>query len=236
MVVDSRMPVLARLGASTRSYSALGSEQLAKSGLSPQGRPRDIGYTTDMSMSAALAAELVVLTEALDDPDADLNVLLGQLAHDAGIAVPSFLGLAINVALDLSDSPIIFSSFSFGAGSGIASSLLVPISAPDASAVQVVFYAGVPGAFIGLAADAGIALGLAPDACVLDAHLTPPPASSSEAGSTALSTLVVVNRAVGVLVDRGFTPEAALQELRRRAEAEGSRLHDAAQAVLRSVT
>jgi len=50
-----------------------------------------------MKISAALAADLGILTAALDEPGADVLHSLHQLGLDAQAAVPSYLGLSVTV-------------------------------------------------------------------------------------------------------------------------------------------
>ena len=49
-----------------------------------------------MKIGAALAADLDILTAALDEPGADVLHTLHQLGVDAQAAVPTYLGLRVN--------------------------------------------------------------------------------------------------------------------------------------------
>jgi len=61
-----------------------------------------------MKISAALAADLGILTAALDEPAADVQHSLHRLGVDARAAVPTYLGLSVIV--DGSDRPFTFST------------------------------------------------------------------------------------------------------------------------------
>ena len=52
-----------------------------------------------MDISEALAADLALLTEALDEPGIGIADTVRQLAADVGMAVPSFLGLTVRPAV-----------------------------------------------------------------------------------------------------------------------------------------
>lgn len=78
------------------------------------------------------------------------------------------------------------------------------------------FYASKAGAFVDLAADLAGILSLAPGLLILDGHLTIPDQDSD----MGLGSISLVNQAIGVLIDRGCSPEDAfgeLQQLSRRA-------------------
>jgi hypothetical protein len=104
---------------------------------------------------------------------------------------------------------------------------------PTETGSDLVLYAATPGAFIDLAADLNYALGLHPAALTLDDDLTEPVSGTGITGLTSQST---INQALGVLIDRGHTPEAARQELNRLAALDSGQLHHAADAILRSTT
>ena len=61
-----------------------------------------------MMISAALAADLRILTAALDEPGADVLHSLHQLVLRAQAAIPSYLGLS--VVVDGSDPPFTFTT------------------------------------------------------------------------------------------------------------------------------
>ncbi len=81
-----------------------------------------------MEIDAALAADLGILTTALDEPGTDVADSLRRLAADATAAIPTFLGLSVTV--DDSDPPFTFTTFVKGAWAGDARtslSLALPI-------------------------------------------------------------------------------------------------------------
>ena len=166
-----------------------------------------------MEISAALVADLTSLTDSLDQPDTDLEALLRALADDTRRAVRSYLGLTMTLIVD--GYPVTLTAMDEFADPGdIATSALLPLPALcDAEPGSViVFYAGKAGAFVDFAADLSFALGLGLDVIVLDEHLTPPRAVS---GLTGLVEMSQVNQAIGILIERGHTPEGARTELHR---------------------
>jgi hypothetical protein len=74
-----------------------------------------------MKIGAALAADLGILTAALDEPGADLLHSLHQLGVDAQAAVPTYLGLSVTV--DGSDPPFTFTTLEDGAADDVRTSL-----------------------------------------------------------------------------------------------------------------
>jgi hypothetical protein len=52
-----------------------------------------------VEITAAVAADLATLTEALDDADLDLADTVRQLAVDAKLAVRSYLGLTVAITV-----------------------------------------------------------------------------------------------------------------------------------------
>ena len=109
-----------------------------------------------MKITAAMAADLGILTAALDQPGTGVAQSLRQLAADATAAIPTYLGLSVTV--DGSDPPFRFTTLSDGvvpgdvrtslglALPGLGDARLLPV-------VVLVLYAGSPGTFVDLAAD-----------------------------------------------------------------------------------
>ncbi len=165
-----------------------------------------------MKVTAALAADLGILTAALDEPGTDVAHSLRQLAADATAAVPTFLGLSVTVAG--SDPPCTFTTLVEGAGTGdIRTSLRLALSGlgdVGPPAVVLVLYAGSLGTFVDLTAD--LAWLTAQPLCdfVLDQHL---PASAEQGSATGLFEASVINQAVGALIGQGCTPEQAERHL-----------------------
>ena len=181
-----------------------------------------------MEITAALAADLAALTEALDEPGADLARTLRQLAADAKLAVGSYLGLTVRAAV--SGQPIALSTLD-GASAQVRTSLMIPLS-PDvdgAAAIGVILYAGTAGAFTDLAADLAWLSGRDLNDFALDRHLTTPAGPDGHDGLAALS---LINQAIGMLIAHGHTPEQADRELDDRAAQAGVDRHAAATQVL----
>lgn len=188
-----------------------------------------------MEINAALAIELAILTEALDDPGEDVAENLLRLAGAVRTAVPSYLGLMMIIARI--DAPVVFTSFEDAAEDGaIRTSLMLP---PDrvghrgpTRGASLILFAAVPGAFVDLAADLSWMTGRRFTDIVLDQHLSVP------VGQTATDTLrtqSVINQALGVLIGRGYTPERANRELDVRAADAGADRHRAAVLILTAI-
>ncbi|HEX5877972.1 MAG TPA: ANTAR domain-containing protein [Actinomycetota bacterium] len=163
-----------------------------------------------------------------------LQAILAVLIDDLTGAVPSFLGLTVTVRL--AGEPITLTTIEPRAMRAVRSSLQVRLP-PSAGAgagagSMMVFYARKVHAFAELAADARRLFGLA-DEVLVDRHLlggdvTPGPSAATDPAQAA-----AVHRAVGWLIDHGLPPDAAAQELRRRAAATGRSLAAAAQALMK---
>ena len=74
-----------------------------------------------MTIGAALAADLGILTAALDESGDNLLHSLHHLGVDAQAAVPSYLGLSVIV--DGSDPPFTFTTLEDGAADDVRTSL-----------------------------------------------------------------------------------------------------------------
>jgi hypothetical protein len=189
-----------------------------------------------MDISTALAADLAELTEALDDPGVDLRESLADVVRDARLAVRSYVGLSVTVLVN--GSPITLTAFEDHVDSDdIATSAFIPISGSAVAGSPptepgIVIYASKAGALVDFATDLAYALDLPLAACILDAHLDP---ARPEPGATDLDLAMIIGRATGVLIERGYTPETARAELHRLADLDGGHLHHGAQAVLDSL-
>jgi hypothetical protein len=191
-----------------------------------------------VEINAALAADLAILSGALDDPDADLLETLRHLAAAARCAVPSYLGLMVTVTG--SDPPIAFRALEHAAeGPDLRTSLV--LTSPDVGAdgagprVSVVLFAGVPGAFVDLAADLSWTTGRRLADVVLDQHQ--PIHAGARDGATlhdgaGLAAASAIDQAIGVLIGRGYTDERARRELETRAAYAGTDPHRAAELIL----
>src|SRR2546423_1583964 len=161
--------------------------------------------TSLVEITPAVAADLAALSEALDEPGADLAVLLHQLAADAKFAVGTFLGLTVRLTANGESSNL--TAFEAGATSGdVQASLLLQLHlAGDGVGTDLVLYASALGAFTDLAADLAWLTGRHLTEVVLDQHLVVP--SSDEVDGLFARSLV--NQAIGMLIARGHTPEQA---------------------------
>lgn len=188
-----------------------------------------------MKIGAALAADLGILTAALDEPGADVLHSLHQLRADAQAAVPTYLGLSVTV--DGSDPLFTFTIVEDGAADDVRTSLrltLPGVSDGRASpSVALTLYAGTPGTFVDLTADLAWLTGRPPSDFALDQHLSVP--TGSDAG-TYLRAASVINQAIGVLIGRGYTPGQAHQELDTQADNAGTDRHTTAQFILDTLT
>jgi hypothetical protein len=175
-----------------------------------------------VEITAAVAVDLAILTQALDEPDTDLAQTLQQLAADAKLAVRSLVGLTVTVKI--SDQQIHLSSLEHAAErDDILASLAIPLTPAfdDVGAepsTVLVLYAGTPGAFTDLAADLAWLSGRDLTEFTLDQHLTLPRGPESHRGLVVLS---MINQAIGMLIERGHTREQAEHELDARATRAG---------------
>lgn len=187
-----------------------------------------------VKITAAVAADLAALTEALDEPGADLATTLDQLATDAKLAVGSLVGLTVRLTVGGQQTQL--STLDGAAASGaVRASLLIPLqpvlvdAAATAAGIDLVLYAATRGAFTDLAADLAWLTGRALGEYVLDQHLAGLHATAPTDG---LATLSLINQAIGVLIARGHTPEQAERELQARAARGGVDRHVAARQIL----
>jgi hypothetical protein len=187
-----------------------------------------------VDISDALAADLARLTQARDTDDIDLETHLNAFANDVKLAVPSFIGMTITIALDGHEVSFTVRDSSIAAAS-TRTSLLIPLAAlttTDAAGTYLL-YATTPGAFVDLAADLSYALGIGPTNLVLDGHL---PTADDQTGTSGLDTRVAIDQAIGVLIGRGHTPETARDELHRRASLDHGSLRAAATQIIRTAS
>ena len=190
-----------------------------------------------MKIGAALAADLGILTAALDEPGADVLRTLHQLSVDAQAAVPTYLGLSVTV--DGSDPPFTFTTLENGTAADVRTSLWLTLPGVgvgdgvgdgwESPSVTLILYAGTPGTFVDLSADLAWLTGRRPSDFALDQHLSVP--AGSDAG-TYLRTASVINQAIGVLIGHGYTPERAHRELDTQADSAGTDRHTTAQFIL----
>ncbi len=181
-------------------------------------------------------------------PD-DVSIELTELGAAVRETVSSFAGLHLTTVAD--GNPVTFTVFETVTDpTDLAASVRVPLQAAvDAATARTVLrlFAHHPGAFVDLAADLTVALGFDPpvtgrapaptisDAALrihLDADLPPWTTVTAIEGLTAFDT---VNQAIGVLIERGWSPSEAEPELDRLAAAAGVDLHTQARSVIASI-
>ena len=188
-----------------------------------------------MKIGAALAADLGILTAALDEPGADVLHSLHQLGVDAQAAVPTYLGLSVTV--DGSDPRFTFTTLEDGTADDIHTSLRLTLPGVGdgraSPSVALILYAGTPGTFVDLTADLAWITGRPPSDFALDQHLSVPAGSDS---GTYLRAALVINQAIGVLIGRGHTPAHAHRELDTQADSAGTDRHTTAQFILDTLT
>jgi hypothetical protein len=188
-----------------------------------------------VEIGAALAADLGILTAALDERGADLLHSLHQLGVDAQAAVPSYLGLSVTV--DGSDPRFTFTTVEDGTADDIRTSLWLSLPGVGdgraAPSVALILYAATPGTFVDLSADLAWVTGRPPSDFALDQHLS---VSAGSDTGTYLRTASVINQAIGVLIGRGYTPGQAHRELDNQADSAGIDRRATAQFILDTLT
>ena len=92
----------------------------------------------------------------------------------------------------------------------------------------MIFYAATTGALVDLAADLGWLLNLRADV-VLDGKLP----ARRQAATSGLAELSVIQQALGVLIERGMTPQAGRDELENLARKSDTTVHAVAAQVIR---
>lgn len=187
-----------------------------------------------MEIAAALAADLAVLTEALDDSAFDLAGCLRQLVADIRFAVPAYVGLTLT--LNDNERPVSFTLLEPDiTATDVATSVLVPLSlmVGGGSETALLCYARQPGAFVDLAADLAWLSGLALADFVMDEHLSL--AFEPRTGESLIAASAI-NQAVGVLIGQGHTPDEARRRLEERANRASTHLDAAAALILGTIS
>ena len=158
---------------------------------------------TDL-VTTALAENIRDLFDGLDQSPSQVEESLASLRRDLKLAVRSSVGLTLTIAMDPDQRITLTSIDHFTETSDIVTSLRLPMGwAAMETGSMIIFYAGVPGAFVDLAADLSYSLHLPPGTIVLDEDTTAPVSESGLTGTTESST---INQAIGVLIDRGLHP------------------------------
>jgi hypothetical protein len=186
-----------------------------------------------VDISTAVSANLTELDTACHRHVAQTDQLvrsIDALRSAAKEAVGSLLGLSITVTVDSQD--VTLTSVDGVEQSDVGSSLQLPLSAitPLLDGVAVL-YAGKPEAFVDLAQELHRLLGRQADGLRLDENL----ATGVTSGLTGVEELSKINRAIGVLIDRGHTVAESHQYLQRQANAARVRVHQAAERLLETV-
>ncbi|HSU36487.1 MAG TPA: hypothetical protein VLJ88_12590 [Propionibacteriaceae bacterium] len=183
-------------------------------------------------VTTALAENIRELFTTLDQTPSLIEESLASLRRDLKLAVRSSVGLTLTVVMH-PDQPITLTSIDhFTDVSDLITSMRLPMNwAAIEAGSKIIFYAGLPGAFVDLAADLTYSLHLAPGTIVLDEDTSLPGSESGLSGAAESST---VNQAIGVLIDRGYTPTTAGAHLKRQAGEMMLDLHHAATRVLQS--
>jgi hypothetical protein len=188
---------------------------------------------------AALLSALERLCASIDQEPVFLIKPLVELARELELAVHTYVGIEVTVFTHLG-LPITLSDFAADTDPQvIVTSLRLPLAAltRGSSDGHVTFFGTRRGAFVDLAADLGFVLGtvgmggtssLVP--IILDQNLRPANSTASLEGAEEAST---VNRAIGLLIGRGRTPDEAEAELVLGAQAAQLAVVDYAHETLR---
>jgi hypothetical protein len=183
-----------------------------------------------VDISTALSLDLKNLLRVLDLPDLDIERSLRALRYDVAVVVPSFVGLSMTVVVE--EQAVTLTSMGDEAlKTLIGSSLRLPLSLTSglSAGSELVLYALTPGAFVDLAADLAYATDAVAGDVVVDGHLTP---VSRRSGLVGVEELAMINRAVGLLMGRGLSPEAARAQLQHRAGEKQQRVFQVAACLL----
>jgi hypothetical protein len=178
-----------------------------------------------VDISTALVHDLKNLMTVLDQVDLDLEGSLRALRSDAQHAVSSFVGLSLTLVVD--GQRVTLTSVDEDSDLlPIASSLRVPLGvAGSTTGPDLVLYATTAGAFVDLAADLTYALAASPTELRVDQDLAP---ASTRSGLSGVAELSMINRAIGVLMGRGLSPEEARARLEQQAGRSRLKLFQAA--------
>ncbi len=161
-----------------------------------------------MSPADPLADQLAELTDALDEPGADLGAIIAVLADDVRGAVGSFLGLTIHLAVE--GIPFLLTAIGGEHIYAATTSLRIPLHVPGSPAAgHIIFYAKNANAFSGLAHDAGRSPALTLH-IILDQDL---PQETDSVETNGHADQRDINQAIGVLIERGQLPDQAREQL-----------------------
>jgi hypothetical protein len=180
----------------------------------------------------ALTTDLAALTDALDDPGGDLQAMLDVLIDDLTTAVPSFIGLRMTVRTNETTVTIIAMDPQLTPTTRATLQLpLHQITGAAPMATVLLLYASEPRVFTELAALTRRVFDLVGEV-VLDGHLPAAEDPPAPSGISGLDDAALINMAIGVLIDQGYTPEQTCNELARRAAQHHTSVSDTARALL----
>lgn len=170
-----------------------------------------------MDSPATLVSDLAALVEPSDEPAQSFHDQLQRLMTALQSGISSYLGFSLTT--EGGAHPVRLQSFVSERGNLVAlTSLQFPLAgAHRGLRTSVIFFAGVPGALVDLAADLDYALGSG-GPMVLDRHLD---GLVFESGVTGLVEAAAINRALGFLLEQGYPLADGLVELQRRATSAG---------------
>ena len=116
----------------------------------PAGAPQGL----HVPVSPILIETLTVLSDALDDPDINLESTLVELADDLTVSIPLYLGLTITVQVD--EHLVNANTLDPESTMAIASSLTLPLLSLGAASAtgSVILYSGARGVFTAIGRDA----------------------------------------------------------------------------------
>ena len=176
-------------------------------------------------MPHEVATQLRLLTTSSGDAGAlarDLDEILALVLP----AVPSCIAVSIN--LDCAGGPVTFTAVAEPAElRPVRASLFLRLPRrrtrdSEADGPVLLFHASEARAFDRMTVDLVALLDMDASRATVDGHLVPPAGSGNGGGvSFQLDDLSAVNRALGVLLDRGLAPRDGHAELRRLARAGG---------------
>ncbi len=175
-----------------------------------------------MDISTSISTDLSAFLIDLDPAGPDVLEALAGLRRDLVATVPSFQGLRLVLQFD--GTPIALT---------LADGSLPPVTtlrlqlwwlSTDQGASSITFFAAVPGAFVDLAADLSYGLRLPEGVITLDQSSRAVLSEVLASGLSGLSDLTALNRAIGMLLEHGYTEVRARAELNRRAAASGRSL------------
>ena len=170
-----------------------------------------------MDLPTALDHHLSEIVDGLENDEDSLIDALAALVTELRAAVSLYLGFRLCLVLD--GWPVTLTAFPASDGPAPVTSMRLDLAGFGGGvdpADRIVFYAGTPGTFVDLAADYAYLHDLS--SVALDVELPPPTVVS---GVTGLTELMTINRALGVLLERGQGLEQARVTLHRRAGAAG---------------